>query len=295
MRKNYCVVNGKLREASKASIGATDSSFALGDGLFETIKIVGGGAVWLDEHLARMEESARFAQINFFQKNSCADWCKKLIAKNGVDEGFLRITLSRGATSAVDMPEESLLAITAADFSPDKKPFRAAFARWPVNELDPATRHKTTSRFSFALAGRELKRSQLDELLFLNTKGEVAEGTRTNIFWIKNGELFTPAIECGILPGIARAKVIERAKTIGMNVTEGRFFKKSLMEADEIFFTNSLILLRPCASHLPWRANAARPALEAGEQLSHAISEVCLELHKGQFYTRLKLQTGSKQ
>ncbi len=257
MRKNYCIINGKLREVDEASITVNDSAFLLGDGLFETIKVANKVPVWLDEHLARMEKSARFAGIDFSKKSSCADWCKKLIAENKIDEGFLRITLSRGAT----------LAITGANFSPNKKPFKAAFASWPINELDPAAFHKTTSRFSFTLAGRELKRNKLDELIFLNTKGEIAEGTKTNIFWIKGGELFTPAIECGLLPGIARSKVIERARNSGMKVTEGRFFTKSLMEADEIFFTNSLIFLRPCIE--------INGHFKSSQQMSHALSKVC--------------------
>ncbi|GMT43007.1 MAG: 4-amino-4-deoxychorismate lyase [bacterium] len=251
MSKIFCIVDGIFHPADEPAIPAANGCLMAGDGLFETIKVLYGKPVWLEEHLLRMEKSARFAGINFDQSDSCTKLCEKLISKNEIVEGFLRITLSRktyamGRASADMMYKKVLVVITGANFLSDEKPYKAAFATWPINESDPAVGHKTTSRFSLALESRKLERAGIDEILFLNTKDELAESTRSNLFWVKDKKLFTPAKRCGLLPGIIRAKVIENVGNIGVEMETGRFFKTALMDADEVFLTNSLIGIRPC-------------------------------------------------
>ena len=249
MSGNYCIVNGEVLPAGAPAVPAVDRSFSLGDGLFETIKVHAARAVWLDEHLDRLEKSARFARIGFPQKKSCGEYCTRLIEQNRISNGFLRITLSRGDSATGrfgDFPDKSTIAVTGANTGPADGPCSAAFAGWPVNERDPACYHKTTSRFSTVLAKLEADRQAVDEIVFVNTRGELTEGILSNIFWVKDGELFTPAAECGLLPGITRAKVIRIVDRLEIMVTQGRFGAETLDEVDEIFFTNSVQCIRPC-------------------------------------------------
>ncbi|MEE8484426.1 MAG: aminotransferase class IV [Nitrospinota bacterium] len=255
MPYSHYIIDGKLLKAespanSPFAISPNDRSFMLGDGLFETVKVLHGKAVWLEDHLERIESSASAFGIAFTQKKKIPALCDELIGKNAITDGFLRITVSRGAAATgrfSDMPGESALVIIGTNIEPDKKPAKAAFAPWPVNENDPAVFHKTTSRFSLVEAFRRAKTEGLDEFVFVNTKDEIAEGIFSNVFWLKGGTIFTPSEECGILPGIARAKVMERANDTGINVLSGRFSRKDIIDADEIFFTNSVIGVRPCA------------------------------------------------
>jgi branched-subunit amino acid aminotransferase/4-amino-4-deoxychorismate lyase len=249
MSGRYCIVNGRLRPADEPAVSPYDRNFSLGDGLFETLKVHGGKAVWLEEHLERMEKSAAFARINFVQKESCEELCELLIEKNGISGGFLRITLSRGRSPSGrfhDLPHDTELVITGGDTETGGGSISAGFAPWPVNENDPASFHKTTSRFSNVLAKLEAERLGVDDLLFVNTKGELTESIFSNVFWAVDGGLFTPAVECGLLAGITRAKVIHIAGRLGLTVNRGRFGRDALGDADEIFFTNSTGGVRPC-------------------------------------------------
>ena len=249
MSGNYCIVNGEVLPVGAPAVAAVDRSFSLGDGLFETIKVYAARAVWLDEHLDRLEKSARFARIGFPQRKACEEFCTRLIGQNRISNGFLRITLSRGVSPTGrfgDLPDKSTIAITGGNAKTDAGGISAGYALWPVNENDPSCFHKSTSRFSLVMASLEAERLGYGELVFVNTKGELTEGILSNIFWVKDGELFTPAAECGLLPGITRAKVIRIADRLEIVVTQGKFGAETLDDADEIFFTNSVQCVRPC-------------------------------------------------
>jgi len=250
MPDGYCMVNGELLPMNTPAVPATDRNFALGDGLFETIKVRDGLPVWFSEHFRRLSASARFAGIAEPDKSGLKKDCIRLIEKNGIRDGFLRITLSRGVSESGrfgDIPQKPNLIITGGDVALVERPCRAGFAPWPINEKDPSVRHKTASRFSSVVAFREARAGKVDELVFFNTRGELAEGIVSNIFFVKDGAVKTPSIDCGILPGITRAKVIEAAAVLGIPIEEGRFTKKEILSANEVFFTNSLSLVTVCA------------------------------------------------
>ena len=277
MSGNYCIVNGELLPAGVPAVPAVDRSFTLGDGLFETIKVHGARAVWLDEHLERLQSSADFARIGFPQKKgSCERFCTRLIEQNRISNGFLRLTLSRGDSATGrfgDLPDKSTIAVTGANLGSTGGECSAAFAGWPVNERDPACFHKTTSRFSHVLAKLEAARRAVDEFVFVNTRGELTEGIFSNIFWVKDGKLFTPAAECGLLPGITRAKVIRIADRLEIAVTQGKFGADALDDADELFFTNSVQCVRPCVK-------LDERELAAGEVTKALQKEIALLVEK---------------
>jgi branched-subunit amino acid aminotransferase/4-amino-4-deoxychorismate lyase len=245
----FHVINGTLHPFDKAGIGATERSFSLGDGIFETIKVKNYLPVWFDEHLARMERSALFSGIEFSRKEKLEKDCGLLIEKNDIRNGFLRVTLSRGISKTgafSDIPEGDTVVVIGAPRIERDEPLKAAFAPWPVNELDPASSHKTTSRFSSVTAWREAAAKGLDELVFQNSKGQLAEGIFSNLFFVKEKKLKTPSLDCGLLPGITRKKIIESAGRLGIETEEGKFTSGDIRDADEIFFTNSLLLIGAC-------------------------------------------------
>ena len=249
MSGSYCIVNGELRPTNEPAVSPYDRSFSLGDGLFETLKVHGGKAVWLDEHLERMQNSANFARMEFRQRESCGQLCKLLIEQNRISSGFLRLTLSRGISPTGrfhDLPEKTELVITGANSKTDEGGLTAGFASWPLNENDPSSFHKSTSRFSLVMASLEAGRRGYSELVFVNTKGELAEGIFSNLFWVKSGALFTPTTECGLLPGVTRAKVLQIAERLKIVVNLGRYGREAIEDADEIFFTNSIGCVKEC-------------------------------------------------
>ncbi len=248
MNAQHCIIDGVLRDAGTPHIPAYDRSFMLGDGLFETILVNEGRAVWLYDHLERMKASAAFFGIPFpHGEDEIAVWCAELIKAEGIKHGFLRIALSRGSSPSgrfADMPEGAPLLLVIGGVLPplgeELPAITAALAPWPVNERDPVIAHKTASRMYAVHAKRLARERGVDELIFCNTRGHVAEGIFSNIFWVKAQELFTPSLECGILPGVARNRVIAAAGALGVKVREGAFEMDALVDAEEVLATNCL-------------------------------------------------------
>ena len=87
---------------------------------------------------------------------------------------------------------------------------------------------------------RKGKKAGIDEPIFLNTKNEISEGATTNVFFIKDKKIYTPAKECGLLPGIIRQYLLETYP-----VEEKRIFPEDISQYDEMFVTNSLLGIMP--------------------------------------------------
>ncbi len=246
-------LNGTIMERSACVLSPFDRSFMLGDGLFETVLVRGAAAVWLREHYERMKASAAVFGIAFpFSCDGVAEWCARIIEAEKVTDGFCRIALSRGTSRTgrfTDLPDDTRMIIIAGSAAPraGMPAVTAAAAPWPVNEHDPVVRHKTASRIGGVYAKTRATESGVDELLFCNTQGAVAEGIFSNVFWMKGQELFTPSPECGILPGIAREKVLNAARKLGMKTNVGAYAIDAVRGAEEIFFTNSLMLISRCS------------------------------------------------
>ncbi len=251
---NFYLHNGQLVDRASCALSPFDRSFMLGDGLFETALVHGGVPVWLTEHYERMKGSAAFFGIAFpFTFDDMAEWCARLIGAEGITHGFVRIALSRGASPSGrvgDVPHDTQMAIIAGAVArrAAMPVITAVSAPWPVNERDPTVRHKTASRIGSVLAKARASGAGVDELVFCNAQGVVAEGIFSNIFWMKKQELYTPSAECGILPGIARAKVLAAAAKLGVKTNIGAYGVDAARGAEELFFTNSLMIISRCGS-----------------------------------------------
>lgn len=246
--------NGIVAPRSSGALSPCDRSFMLGDGLFETALVKGAAPVWLPEHYARMKASAAFFGIAFpFAFDDVAAWCARLIEAEGIADGFLRIALSRGTSVTGrfgDLPDDTRMIIIAGAAVPraEMPVITAASAPWPINERDPVVAHKTASRIGAVYAKARAREAGVDELLFCNGRGAVAEGMYSNVFWIYRQELYTPSLECGVLPGIARAKVLDAARALGIKINIGAYVIDAPRDAEELFFTNSLMVISRCGA-----------------------------------------------
>ncbi|MCA9399713.1 MAG: aminotransferase class IV family protein, partial [Candidatus Omnitrophica bacterium] len=95
---------------------------------------------------------------------------------------------------------------------------------------------------------QEAKSRGYDEAILLNRNGQLVEGSTTNLFFVKNGVLFTPSTRCGCLSGIVRQIILDCARTHNIPVQTGAYSIKDLQKADEAFITNSLIGVKPLVS-----------------------------------------------
>ncbi len=229
----------------KISLNAADRGLTLGDGVFETVAVVKSKPVWLSEHLTRMAKAAAELGLGF-DEAKLRSGVSVVLAKSEHPQEVLRLTLTRGVVPGRALsgtgPTPSLL-ITLAKFeAPAADTITLATATIRRNETAPSSRLKTLSYIDAIAAAREVA-GRADDALMLNMDGHVASTTIGNLFVLKGKDLLTPATDHGILPGIVRAKLLQHAKSMGLQAREAMLTVDDVHAADAVFRTNSLRLV----------------------------------------------------
>jgi branched-chain amino acid aminotransferase len=222
-----------------------DRGLLLGDGAFETIAVRGGRPVWLEEHLARLLRTLSFLAIPAARVRIESG----VNAVLGPPDGILRITVTRGPAGrglAAEGNSPSIIVTLAPSAERlEFAPARLVTAGVRRNEHSPASRHKTLSYVDNILAAREAAAAGADDALMLNTRGRVACASICNVFLLAGGRLATPPESEGVLPGIARRKLLAAAQGLGVAVEERPIAQGEIGPGTALLITNSLRLIRP--------------------------------------------------
>jgi branched-chain amino acid aminotransferase/4-amino-4-deoxychorismate lyase len=160
----------------------------------------------------------------------------------------VRLTLTAGSGGrGLDRPAAPapVLVATAAAAPVPATPVDLMLAKTRRNEGSPAARLKTLSYLDNVLARAEALAAGADEAVMRNNHGDLTCAAAANLFWVAGEALFTPALHCGVLEGIARGRVLAAAGRLGVDVHEVATGAEALDEADAVFLTNSLIGVRP--------------------------------------------------
>lgn len=229
-----------------------DRGLLLGDGLFETVLWVDGRLQCLDAHLARLSAGCRTLGLPTPDLDEAARLCRAAPGEAGLESGraAVRLTLTAGSGGrGLERPAAPAvrLAARAAAVAPVSTPAGLVLARTRRNEGSPATRLKTLSYLDNVLARAEALAAGADEAVMLNNRGDLACAAAANLFWIADDRLFTPALSCGVLNGIARARVLAKAAALGVPTVVVAAGVQALRGARAAFLTNSLIGVRPVA------------------------------------------------
>jgi len=213
-------------------------------GLFETMRSFNGKIVYLDEHLKRIFSAAKLMRM---QNLSSAVNLKKLIQdtvkSNKIKDSYLKLVFLKNKRKT----DISVLAKKYHPFNAKKykEGFRVRISSFWKDESHPFAGLKTTDRLIYELSFQEARAKGFDEALLLNCERSLAEGSRSNIFFVKDKILFTPSLKCGCLNGITRKVVFDLAQKYKIRTKEGIFSVGDLLDADEAFFTNSLMGIMP--------------------------------------------------
>ena len=242
--------NGKISEGPIA-LSPTDRGVTLGDGLFETILVIDGVALWLNEHLQRMRAAA--SELGIIWPESEITMAAQALCKGKAGSHIMRLTLTRGAGGrglGADIDTPCFFA-TCTPLDPKLmfQEVRCCMVSVTRNAASPTSRMKTLSYMDQVLAAREAGEEGYDDGIMCNTEGFVACSTIGNVFLLKGNTLITPSRDQGILPGIMRRVVIEGANECGLGVEERHVGQHEISTADGLFLTNSLRLLRPSPAH----------------------------------------------
>lgn len=226
-----------------------DRGLLLGDGLFETLLAEDGELRDFDLHMARLERGCRVLGLEPPDRAGALALARDAIEGAGLAQGraAVRLTLTGGSGRGLDRPAGSPTRLLASAGPAPRQEGPALLITGEVrrNEGSPVSRLKTLSYLDNVLARRQARAAGGDEALMLNNRGEVACAAAANLFWIRGGRLCTPALDCGVLDGIMRARVMAAAQGLGLEVSEVRAGRAELDAAEGLFLTNSLIGVRP--------------------------------------------------
>lgn len=250
-------INGAVVEAGKAVISVYDHGFLYGMGLFETFRTYGGKPYLLDRHLDRLVRGCEELGIRYTPDRARLEqWLRRVMASNGLEEAYVRLTITAGEEGLglpagdYERPNELLLVKPLPPVDPlqDVRGKELRLLRTRRNTPEGSVRHKSLHYMNSLLAKRELMRSGAaanTEGLMLTADGLLAEGIVSNLFFASGRKICTPSTDTGILPGITRGRVLELAEEAGYDVEEGHYRYDELLDADEIWITNSVQELVP--------------------------------------------------
>ncbi len=251
---NSIFLNGRIVPDADANISSGDRGFLYGDSIYETLRSYNGKPFKLAEHLERMRHSAKQLRISFEYTNiDIGDWINKLIEKNCSQDAYIRITLSRGTGGGrlqMDDNLEPTTLIQVKPFTPYEKKLYDKGMSLIVSDYKrstscPISRHKSTNLLQSILLKEEANKKSAHDSIILNTDGDVAECVVSNIFMASRGSVITPSLDTNILPGITRSTVLDICRFTDIPISEECFAIEKLINAEEVFITNSLMEIMP--------------------------------------------------
>jgi branched-chain amino acid aminotransferase len=237
-------VGGRVVSPAEATVSVFDHGLTVGDGVFETLKVVDGRPFALRRHLDRLGRSARGLGLDVpYVRARMVAAIDDTLAAAGPAAGRLRITVTGGlaplGSGRGEAPPTLVIAVAPATvWEPETT---AVSVPWPRNERSAIAGVKTTSYAENVVALAEARKVGATEAILPNTRGRLCEGTGTNVFVALGGRLLTPSLLSGCLAGITRELVLEAYPT----ADEDDLPMEALAEADEVLLTSSTRDVQP--------------------------------------------------
>jgi branched-subunit amino acid aminotransferase/4-amino-4-deoxychorismate lyase len=289
-------LNGEFLPAERAAVPIDDPGFAFGEGIYETVALRSGRPSFWEDHWSRLCASADALGIEVpLTFAEATRVLRELVRRNDLADAMARFQLTGSGPAAARgspldgrragracPPRTLLVQLATLPLYPAEEVLRGwkiVLSSLPTAPFLPRVKH--TNRLPHVLARREALRASAQEAILLDTRGVLLEGTRSNLFFFRDEVLYTPAVECGILPGVTREKVLLLARREGLTVNEGLHLPSELAEAAEVFltFTSAGIMPVTDVDGRPVGAGRMGPATghlrsEYGRLLSTALARV---------------------
>jgi branched-chain amino acid aminotransferase len=243
------LLDGKLVPAHAAQVSLFDAGFALGDGVWEGVRLHKGALLFLEAHLERLYHGAAALRIEIGmtrEELTASLW--SLLRANGMEDGaHLRLMVTRGRKSTINQdPRFTLgkptIAVTAEfkQRAAAAQPLALAMCSIRTSPPEIFDMHLNThSRLNYIRALLEVMDSGADEAVMLDHRGFVASCNATNLFWVKEGAVFTSRDDF-CFNGITRGNVIALCREGAARLEQGDFLPDHLLAADEVFITGTM-------------------------------------------------------
>ncbi|MFN8098477.1 MAG: aminodeoxychorismate lyase [Dermatophilaceae bacterium] len=235
-------VNGDLCDSDRAALSAIDHGVTVGDGVFETCKVVRGEVFAATRHRARLRRSAAGLGLPALDEAMLDAGIKAVLnAGDRIEFGRLRYTVTGGpgplGSDRGDAAPSYI--VTAAEAPRPARTGSLAVTPWTRNERSAVAGLKTTSYAENVVALAHAHERGAIEAVFANTRGELCECTGSNVFVVVGGEILTPPLSSGCLAGITRELAIEWCRDEGIPVVEEALPLSVLHTCSEVFITSS--------------------------------------------------------
>ena len=257
-RDGFIWINGSFEKWDEAKVHVLNHGLHYASCVFEGIRIYNGKIFKLNEHIQRLYKSAEILDLKIpFQLNDICLHVKDVVKKQNVKNGYIRPVVWRGSEMMAISAEKASTNIAIACwewpsyFSPDKllQGINLSVAEWtrPSPQSAPTDSKAAGLYMICSLSKHKAEKEGFDDALMLDYRGYIAEATGANIFFVNNGELFTPKPDC-FLNGITRQTVIKIARRIKIKVTEDHFKIDFLSNCSEAFLTGTAVEITPINS-----------------------------------------------
>lgn len=239
-------VNGELVDPGAASLSAVDHGVTVGDGVFETAKVVHGRPFALTRHLDRLDRSVAGLGLPPVDRDRVLEGVEAVLdATEPIAFGRLRFTVTGGAgpLGSDRTGTELTYIVTSAPQDLPPASGKVTVVPWTRNERAATAGLKTTSYADNVIALARAKQVGAMEAVFANTRDELCEATGSNVFVVPDsasGIVLTPPLAAGPLAGITRGLVLEWGRQAGVDVREQALPLDVLRTADEVFLTSSI-------------------------------------------------------
>ena len=242
-------LDGNYVDEADAKVSVFDHGLLYGDGVFEGIRLYGGNIFRLDEHLERLEYSAKALMLKLpLTRVQIAEATCETCRRNKLTDGYIRLVVTRGVgdlgLSPWLCPKPSIFIIASKIALYPAEHYTAGLsivtvATRRINSAAPPPAVKSLNYLNNILAKIEARQAGALEAIMLNDQGYVAECTGDNIFIVHKGVLITPAASQGALKGITRSSIIDIAKELGIALHEADLTRYDIWNADECFLTGT--------------------------------------------------------
>ncbi len=231
MKQPIIYIDGKYIKTNSKRLEAFTPGLFKKEGVFETLLAIGEQVFDVKEHLNRLHSAFKGVKIS-------ADVITQIVKINGFKVSRVRI---------VAWQEKGIkhIAVMALKYTiSSKKEFKACVIKTNRTASSRFANKKSLDYDLFANAYNKAVAQGFDEALLMNNKGNIFEATRSNVFWFKEGKLYSPPLSSGCLKGIMRSKVIQYAKRFKVVFQEKNLSVEEVKSAENVFLTNSLIGIR---------------------------------------------------
>ena len=248
-------MNDGLVDQSEAKVSVFDHGLLYGDGIFEGIRLYNGCVFKLEEHLERLEYSAKAIMLKLpWSRQDISDAVRETCRANELQNGYIRLVITRGVGSLglsiknCDNPQLIIIADTIQLYPQEFYENGLKIITVPTRRCNPAALPPSVKSLNYLnniLAKIEAQHLGYHEAIMLNDQGYVAECTGDNVFIIHKGELITPSASAGALKGITRDTALEIADELGIPWREANMTRYDVWVADELFLTGTAAEIIP--------------------------------------------------